>query len=659
MAEFPQLELETETPPRTPRVMTPTRISAGIACLAICVLVTAQICGFTSINILIFGIIIGGTCLISSWYVRALLHDHQVSVTIPAKVRSTLDAFAEGLLVLDSDKKILLVNRAFAEKIGRAGKGLAGRNVTELPWRRDNEACQFPWDEALEKGTACTGHLIQLCLPRQNRRTFLVNAAPIVSSRGGRQGVLVSFDDVTEIEERNNALKMTLSRLEQSRDRMREQNKQLRKLATRDPLTACLNRRAFFERLEQRFHAAKSESRPLSCILTDVDHFKSINDQHGHDMGDRVLKTVAKILQGCLRSSDLLCRYGGEEFAVVVSAEIQEAVLLADRLRHAIETAEPEGLVVTASFGISTMSHAATDPQRLIHQADQALYAAKRSGRNRVHRWDKVTAEPENHEGGSSAPVREQELSIPYHAVNALFSALIFRDASTAEHCRRVADLCVAVAEKSMSPGQVYVLEVAAMLHDIGKIGVPDAILYKPAPLTPDEQRVVRIYENVGIEVLKSTLNCDRLNTILRYRRARYDKTSRGTHIEASSDLISAANILNIADAYDAMVTEQLYRPAMSQPDAFEELRRHAGRQFDPEQVELFVESVLARDASRRQDVDGEASSQVGVPATPEERLLNELSVFARHLESNVPDADQEGFQRLAAEMEQALPRSE
>jgi diguanylate cyclase (GGDEF)-like protein len=200
------------------------------------------------------------------------------------------------------------------------------------------------------------------------------------------RGCMITFDDVTELDRANAQLRETLRELELSRAQIASQNEELQKLAARDSLTGCLNRRAFFGGAEQLFNDARTKGLELSCIMIDIDHFKSYNDRFGHAVGDRVIKAVAKVLGTGLRAEDLLGRYGGEEFCLILpGVDQQRAIEIAERLREGVESFS--GPSVRASFGVSTLRLGAGDTAEMIEQADAALYIAKGAGRNRVKCW--------------------------------------------------------------------------------------------------------------------------------------------------------------------------------------------------------------------------------------------------------------------------------
>jgi diguanylate cyclase (GGDEF)-like protein len=162
-------------------------------------------------------------------------------------------------------------------------------------------------------------------------------------------------------------------------------------LARCDPLTGVQNRRYFLEHFETIFEAARAEGRSLCCIMVDIDLFKRINDEHGHVAGDEVIRRVAEVLQTELRATDAICRYGGEEFLLLLrDAGVERGLVVAERLRRRVAAPAFARVPVTASFGVSSSEFGATSSEELITQADDALYASKGAGRDRVTRWDGI-----------------------------------------------------------------------------------------------------------------------------------------------------------------------------------------------------------------------------------------------------------------------------
>ena len=210
---------------------------------------------------------------------------------------------------------------------------------------------------------------------------FKINASPIVVDGNKPRGAFVSFNDVTLGEEKRAEMRGMLDTLSRSRDEIRRHNRKLETLATRDPLTSCLNRRAFFQEVETHWSNADQFRRELSCLMVDVDNFKLINDNHGHRVGDIVLQKVGEILRTDRRDCDLVCRYGGEEFCIFLpNADTEGAEAIGEIVRLAIEAAVFDDVRITVSIGVSARSLGARDFQEMIDEADQCLYVAKRNG---------------------------------------------------------------------------------------------------------------------------------------------------------------------------------------------------------------------------------------------------------------------------------------
>ena len=575
------------------------------------------------------------------FYLRRSLQYLDPSAVIPERVKTMLDTLAEGVLVLDRQQRIVLANQAFAAAVGEPAQDLQGVPASRFKWTRpnpDDAGQEMPWVETLDKGQPRTGVALCLAGSGEDVRTFTVNCAPIPGADGSPRGALATFDDVTPIERTNTQLRKTLEMLKLSRDEINRQNQELQALATTDPLTGCSNRRSFFTQFDTHWASAQRYGYKVSCVMVDVDRFKGINDRFGHTVGDQVLQHVAAVLKSLAREGDIVCRYGGEEFCVLLThTDTDGAAQAAERYRLAIESNAAAGIAVTASLGVSCIEHGAPSPQLLIDEADKALYAAKQTGRNRVVRWDRMPSElpaeklaaaaiaADGHGAAMAAPAAQPaEPTIPFGAVTALTSALRYRDAATAAHSQRVADLCVALAKGRLTVRETFVLEVAALLHDIGKLGVPDAILLKPGPLDEAEWTAMRAHDRMGAEIVSAAFGSPELTGIVRTHHAWFGGTARDRGLPTGQDIPLAARILSIADAYDAMVTDRVYRKGRSHDAAVEELRKCAGTQFDPALVEAFAE-MSARRAEVDQRAPSDAESAVARVQEQAERLAMAL----------------------------------
>jgi diguanylate cyclase (GGDEF)-like protein len=313
----------------------------------------------------------------------------------PALLRSSLNAFTEGVLLLDNRERIIMANNTFAQIVGSSPRALNGLSISRLGWKFSNSyENELPWSITIRDGSQQTNR--QMCLSgrAETRKVYLVDSAPVCDDRGKNSGVMVTFSDITHLEEKNDQLEGMLGMLKKSRDEVRRQNEVLQVLATRDSLTDCLNRRSFFEKFETVFKIAQRDGHKLACIMADIDMFKSINDRYGHAHGDEVIRKVAECLQLSLRSTDTICRYGGEEFCIVLPGmHLDVAMATAERARSNIQLLQVAGttgasaISITASFGIASLEHGATTLSQLIELADKALYSAKNTGRNRVAIW--------------------------------------------------------------------------------------------------------------------------------------------------------------------------------------------------------------------------------------------------------------------------------
>ncbi|MFW5443330.1 MAG: diguanylate cyclase domain-containing protein [Methylococcaceae bacterium] len=339
------------------------------------------------------------------FFILRTLRQIDPSSVVPDRVNAAFDTLSEGLVILDDKEQIVLANIAFCETVRRNTSDILGFKLSELSWKNTSEdvgEVLYPWLIAMASGQSTAGEMLVLEVSPDDKRTLTVNCAPIQDSQGEQQGILLTFDDVTELEMQKQQLQVTVLDLESSKNEIQRQNKELHYLATRDPMTGCLNRRSFNDQFAESFTQARSQDEHLTCLMVDIDHFKLVNDNYGHGVGDEVIKLLANILLSSTRDQDIVSRYGGEEFCIILPGiDVEEAVSVAERIRlkikqDSISTFE-EGPHITASLGVSSIHDNAIDPAKLNEQADQALYVAKETGRNRVISWtpDAVKSSPE------------------------------------------------------------------------------------------------------------------------------------------------------------------------------------------------------------------------------------------------------------------------
>ncbi|SFH62496.1 diguanylate cyclase [Planctomicrobium piriforme] len=533
--------------------------------------------------------------LLLCWLTRFILGktiDASSTEVLPFYFHSALDGLSEGILVLDYAGQIVFVNNAFLEFSGESREGLLQRRAKELPWTwcdavPGTASTPVPWLDAIREGRHRCGQLLGIKSGAGHK--LLLKAVPITDGKRRPRGALCSLQDVTKLHKKQAETEALLETIRQSSQQIRQQNAELEQLIIRDPATGCLNRRTGLELLEKLWSESLDRQSELACVMVDIDRFRAINDEHGQQLGEKVLRDIAACILQAARAGDVVCRYGGEEFLMLMPrTTLDDAAFLAERIRQSISRLEIDEIKVTASFGVAEWNPEQVSPQDLLDLAERHLSAAKQRGRNQV-----VKSLPEKGVQASplvSAVESSHSAVIPFPAVTALISALAYRDIATAAHSRRVADLSVALGQRLMSLSACYVLETAALLHDIGKIGVPDSILLKQTPLTADERNFIQNYSHIGLEIVRTAFASPELSAILENARVAYaDSLAR------QQSLPLGARILAVADAYDSMINDQIYRKGVSPAEAIAELRRCAGTQFDPEIVTQFIEVVLSK----------------------------------------------------------------
>ena len=362
--------------------------------------------------------------------------------------------------------------------------------------------------------------------------------------------------------------------------------------ALTDPLTGAYNRRFLEARLAEEMRRASKLGYPTSLMFIDLDRFKEVNDTYGHDVGDQLLRNVASLLRSELRAVDVVARFGGDEFVIVLpetdrNGSMRVALRLQEALARRGLEGLPEGADVTFTVGTATSPEDGLRPSDLLVSADSAMLRGKRGGRNRIETFGQEGGEPPVQE-----PPRREETAV----LRTLIAALEVRDRYTARHSREVGALSARLARHmGCDPDMVRLCGQAGLLHDIGKLHTPLEILLKPGPLDENERVIMNLHAEVGAELARALAPVRHLAPAIRASQEFFDGTGYPDGL-AGEAIPLAARIIAVADAYHAMCSDRPYRAALPRDVAAAELQRCAWTQFDPAVVVAVLELIAEDD---------------------------------------------------------------
>jgi diguanylate cyclase (GGDEF)-like protein len=370
--------------------------------------------------------------------------------------------------------------------------------------------------------------------------------------------------------------------------------------AAHDRLTGVVNRETLLSTLAAEIERATRHHKWLSVAFIDIDRFKPVNDTYGHHAGDAVLREVARLLGDNIRASDLFGRYGGEEFMLILPETTpEEATVLAEHLRqlvmeHPMTIGARQALQLTISIGVAGDVGAQLQADRLVDQADAAMYAAKSLGRNRTYRYRAVDDDATVRRAPISAEGRAAATAIGQWASDTAAEALASVLAPQPHHGGQPSDMIATLAtgmalQMGLPQDEIERIRIASLLHDLGKLAVPLEILDKRSSLSDHEWQTIGEHPRIGQVILEQASSLrEAVPTVLhhheRFNGGGYPHGLRGKEIPLG------ARIVAVADAYHAMVHDRPYRNARDHEHALAELRANAGTQFDPEIVDVFCE---------------------------------------------------------------------
>ena len=462
------------------------------------------------------------------------------------RLKITLYSIADGVITTDNTGFVTSLNQAAVEITGWKEPEAQGKSFADIiRLRNEDTGCEVdnPIQIVLKSGKA-VGLANHTVLIRKDGRCVPIadSAAPIRDDSGHTFGVVMVFRDVR---------------------RDKAQQKQILFLSYHDPLTGLYNRR-FLE--EQMRLLDTSGQLPLSVIMGDVNGLKITNDVFGHSAGDRLLKKVANVLRSICRKEDIVARWGGDEFLIILPRTTQEmAETKIAQARLAFEENYEESLQLSVSLGCAAKTAPEQNLELILRQAEEGMYHQKllegSSYRNTI--------------------------------INTLLATLYEKSMETEEHAERLKDYCQAVGKKlNLNADELNELALLAVLHDIGKVGVPQHILQKPGALTAIEWEEMKRHSEIGYRIAQSTPELSVVAELILSHHERWDGTGYPRKLKGE-EIPVLCRILAVADSYDAMTNDRVYRKALPMDKVVAELKQNAGTQFDPKVVSLFLDEFL------------------------------------------------------------------
>lgn len=387
----------------------------------------------------------------------------------------------------------------------------------------------------------------------------------------------------------------------------------LKDLSLKDPLTGLYNYRYLRERLLSEFKRAKRYILPLSIIMIDMDYLKSVNDIYGHQYGDAILKEIAQYLSDSVRGNDIVIRYGGDEFLIILPDTNKEgAVTFGRRLLEELNghVFDPKGrkLKLKASVGIASYPDINVNTEsELLNSSDRALRDAKEMGGNSLSVFNFITGkelEDIAKDGGKeNVDKLKERLSKTENRVNQTLLESIFafaktieaKDYYTSEHSENMVSIVTEIGKRlNLSEVELQNLERAAILHDLGKVGIPDKILHKKGKLTKKEFEAIKKHTGIGAEIIRNVHFLSGVVPIVLHHHERYDGLGYSSGLKGE-EIPLGARIVAVADVYQALISDRPYRKAYGKKEASKIIEEGSGTQFDPKVVKVFLEITRKR----------------------------------------------------------------
>lgn len=491
-----------------------------------------------------------------------------------------LASTTEGIYGIDMSGKCTFVNNAGSTLLGYTTDQVLGKDMHSLIHHSRHDGSLYPVTDcpiyrAFQKGLPC--HIDSEVMWRRDGTPFYASyVSHPVKDADGIVGAVISFTDITE-----------RRRIEAEREKLRAEAQER---ADRDHLTGLLNHRAFFTKLDAEAARSRRENTTLAVVMIDLDGFKYFNDVYGHATGDELLCLVANRLRETCRSYDVVARFGGDEFALLLPGVGETTVEdVEERVKSALGglcykfTEPPATIPVSISVGASLYPSTNADRHEVLRHADERLRWSK-SGGHTEERAQQLRAETDSRVHGFSM-------------LDALVTAVDNKDRYTRRHSDDVMQYSLMIARQlNLNEADQRIIAVSALLHDVGKIGVPDEILRKPGHLTEEEFEAIKQHPVMGAIMVQAVPGLETTIDTVRHHHERWDGNGYPWGLRGE-ECPRFARIMAVADAFSAMTTDRPYRSGIGRVKAVEILRNGAGTQWDPECVTAFLTAISEEDA--------------------------------------------------------------
>lgn len=464
------------------------------------------------------------------------------------QIKKTLLSVGDGVISTDKNGRIRLMNKVAENLTGWKPENASGMKIEDIYDVRDDTAKEklvSCFEKVLQKGEQINNSNHKLLISKNGIELYVEDSlAPIKDSKGNITGMILVFRDSTE----------KIERL-----------KQVEYLSLHDHMTSLYNRKYMQDSIKR---LDTKRNLPFSVIYMDVNGLKLVNDSLGHDMGDKLIVSVANALKGMLRSDDIVGRIGGDEFLVLLpKTDIESTERVAERIERAVSETKIGALVPSIALGCAVKTEEDQSVYDTLKRAEASMYKGKLKS-SKIMRNSMIE---------NLIKLLEDKFDVAQH------------------HSKRVMEYCEKIAfAMGLSEKETADLKTTALLHDVGEVVIPASLLNKPEKLSEAEYEQIKIHSEKGYQILKSIDEYAALAESVLQHHERWDGKGYPEGLR-EGDILLHSRIINVADAYEAMTSDRPYKKALTQKEAVDELKKCRGKQFDPEIVDIFIEKVLLK----------------------------------------------------------------